>query len=390
MVVAAGAIVLATVLLKAGSGQPATAHPPLGPAAASNAPPAEAAVELTPGQLEAIKIQPVGTCPFAIEKEAVGTISFVDDLSVQVFPAYEGKLIKTFAELGDAVQKGQPLYTIESLDLIQAESTLIGAAATSALTSRELARVKDLYGTNGVSERELEEATSEQQTAEGALKAARDAVRVFGKTEDQMDQIVATRKIDAALVVRSPVTGEVTAYNAPPGLLVQPGTAPAPFTVADTSVKWMLASVTEGDSPFFHAGEPVEARVLAYPARVFKGKISKVYAAVDPNTHRVTVRSEIADPNHELRPGMLATFVIRVQDPVECTAIPMAGVVRNGDGTMAAWVTTDRHRFLQRIITVGLQKDGQYQVLAGLHRGELAVTDGAIFLNNMLEAPPTD
>jgi cobalt-zinc-cadmium efflux system membrane fusion protein len=388
--VAAAAIILTAALLGAGCGQSATAHLPQRSAPASNAPPKEAAVELAPGQLDAIKIHPVGTCPFAVEKEAVGTISFVDDLSVQVFPPYQGKLLKTFVELGDPVQKGQPLYTIESPDLIQAESTLISAAATSALTSRELARVKDLYGTNGVSERELEQASSEQQTADGALKAARDAVRVFGKTEAEMDQIVATRKIDPALVVRSPVTGEVTAYNAPPGLLVQPGAGPAPFSVADTSAKWMLASVTEADSPYFHVGDPVEARVLAYPTRVFKGKISKVYAAVDPSTHRVTVRSEIADPSRELRPGMLATFVIRVQDPVESTAIPMTGVVRNGDGTMAAWVTTDRRRFLQRIVTVGLQKDGQYQVLGGLRRGELAVTDGAVFLNNMLEAPPTD
>jgi len=57
---------------------------------------------------------------------------------------------------------------------------------------------------------------------------------------------------------------------------------------------------------------------------------------------------------------------------------------------MAAWVTTDRHRFLQKIIKFGLQRDGQYQVLEGLQRGELAVTDGAIFLNNMLEAPSSD
>jgi len=389
-VVTVAGIVFAAVLLHSGTGLPAHARAQQGGGSASNAAQSEASVELSPAQLEAIKIQPVGTCPFAIEKEAVGTISFVDDLSVEVFPPYQGKLLKTFVELGDEVQKDQPLYTIDSPDLIQAESTLIGAAATFALTSKELARVKDLNGTNGVSQRELEQATSDQQTAEGALKAARDAVRVFGKTEAEMDRLVATRKIDPALVVRSPVTGEVTAYNAPPGLLVQPGTAPAPFTVADTSVKWMLANVTESDSPFFHLGQTVEASVMAYPDRVFTGKIAKVYAAVDPTTHRVTVRSEIPDPKHELRPGMMANFVIRVQDPVESTAIPMTGVVRNGDGTMAAWVTTDRHRFLQRIIKVGLQKDGQYQVLAGLQQGELAVTDGAIFLSNMLEAPPTD
>jgi len=392
VLVAAAAVVLVTVLLKSGPGQPAQPNPLPTPGSASNASQSEATVELAPRQLSAIKIEPVGTYLFPIEKESVGSITFVDDLSVQVFPPYQGKLIKTFVELGDEVKKGQPLYTIDSPDLIQAESTLIGAAATLEVTTKELTRARQLYSANnnGISQRELEQATSDQQTAEGALKAARDALRVFGKTEGEIDQLVATRKIDPALVVPSPVTGEVTAYNAPPGLLVQPGTGPAPFAVADVSVKWMLANVIESDSPLYHVGQPVEVKVMAYPGRVFTGTISKIYATVDPNTHRLTVRSEIADPQNELRPGMLANFVIRVQNPVEATALPMNGVVRNGDGTMTAWVTTDRHRFVQRILKIGLQRDQRYEVLGGLQRGELAVTEGAVFLSNMLTAQPSE
>src|SRR5208283_3883562 len=186
----------------------------------ANSSQSEATVDLAPGQLNAIKIEAVGTYLFPVEKEAVGSIDFDDDLSVQVFPPYQGKILKTFVELGDDVQKGQPLYTIESPDLIQAESALIGAAATFDLTSKELARAKDLYGTNGVSAREIEQATSDQQTAEGALKAARDAVRLLGKSAAEIDQIAATRKIDPALVVPSPVTGQITSMNAPPGVLV--------------------------------------------------------------------------------------------------------------------------------------------------------------------------
>jgi cobalt-zinc-cadmium efflux system membrane fusion protein len=87
---------------------------------------------------------------------------------------------------------------------------------------------------------------------------------------------------------------------------------------------------------------------------------------------------------------MLASFVIRVQDPAESVAIPMAGVVREGDGTMTAWVTTDRRRFVERIVKLGLQRDDRYQVLEGLQRGELVVADGAVFLSNMLHAPPAD
>ena len=111
---------------------------------------------------------------------------------------------------------------------------------------------------------------------------------------------------------------------------------------------------------------------------------------VDPNTHRETIRSEIEDPKDELRPGMLANFVISVDGPAAGIAIPANGVVREPDGTMTAWVTTDRHHFEQRVIKTGLRKDDRVQILNGLRRGELVVTDGAVFLSSMLSAPPTE
>lgn len=353
----------------------------------SSTPEKAAAVDLSPSQLNSIAIGTVGTYEFPVDKETVGTISFADDLSVQVFPAYQGTIIKTFVELATQVQKDQPLYTIKSPDLIQAESTLIGAAATFSLTTKELERVK---GLPGLAQREVEQATSDQQTADGALKAARDAVRVFGITDSEIDQMIASRKIDPALVVRSPIAGQVIAFNAPPGLLVQPGTGTAPYTVANVRIKWMLANVVESDIPVFHVGQPVQVKVPAYPDRVFTGKISKIYAMVDPNTHRTTIRSDITDPKDELRPGMLAEFVIRVNAPVKATAVPVNGVVREADGTMTAWTTTDRHHFVQRTLTTGLRRDGFVQILTGVQKGELVVTDGAVFLSNMLQAPPSD
>jgi membrane fusion protein, heavy metal efflux system len=391
--VAAAAMVVAMGVWELGRGHVpiANANSPQESNGKLNASPSEPSVELTASQLNSIKIAPVESYQFPVEKDAVGSISFADDSTVQVYPPYQGKIIKSLAELGDEVKKGQPLYTIDSPDLIQAESTLIGAAASLELTSKELARARDLYTTNvGVPQRELEQAVSDQQTAEGALKAARDAVRVFGKSDADIDQIIASRKIDAALLVPSPIVGQITSFNGPPGLLVQPGNPPAPYTVTDVTIKWMLADVVESDVPSFHVGQSVEVRVTAYPDRVFHGKISKIYAAVDPNTHRATIRSEINDPRNELRPGMLANFVIRVQKAVDATAVPANAVVREGDGTMTVWVTTDRHRFLQRTVKTGMRRNDQVQILDGLQGGELVVTDGAVFLSNMLEAPPSD
>jgi cobalt-zinc-cadmium efflux system membrane fusion protein len=102
------------------------------------------------------------------------------------------------------------------------------------------------------------------------------------------------------------------------------------------------------------------------------------------------IRSEIADPKNELRSGMLAEFVTRLQDEKESIALLADGVVREADGTMTAWITSDRHRFVQRIVKTGLREENRVQILEGLQLGELAVSEGAVFLSNMLNAPPSD
>jgi cobalt-zinc-cadmium efflux system membrane fusion protein len=123
---------------------------------------------------------------------------------------------------------------------------------------------------------------------------------------------------------------------------------------------------------------------LSFPDKLFEGRISTVTSMVDPNSHRMLVRSDIDDPQHQLRSGMFATFMIRTADPVRSVAVPLSGLVREGDGTNTVWVTTDRRRFTQRTVTVGNRKDGFRQILSGLKPGELVATDGAIFLSNML------
>jgi cobalt-zinc-cadmium efflux system membrane fusion protein len=341
-------------------------------------------IDLSDAQLSAVKVEPVGERDFPTDKEAVGSIDFDEEMSVQVFTPYAGRIIGLFASVGDDVEKGQTLFTIDSPDLLQAESTLIAAAGVLQMTTRNLARLKELYTTRAVSQRDLDQGTSEQQTAEGNLRAARDTVRLFGKTDAEVDHIIADRKADPTLVVPCPIDGRVTARNAAPGLYVQPASPPAPFTVANVDTMWMLANVAENDSPAFQVGQPLQVRISAFPDRLFDGKITTVGSAVDPNTRRVLVRSEVKNPRHELRAGMFAYFIISVGAPVRSPAVPLNGVVREGDGTQTIWVTADRRRFTRRRVKIGDQHDGYRQILDGVRPGELVATDGAIFLSNML------
>ncbi len=359
-----------------------------GATASADAPRATArnkdSVDLSDSQLASVKVAPVEDREFPVEKQAVGSIDFDEDMETQVFTPYQGKIIALFAAVGDDVKKGQTLFTIDSPDLLQAESTLIAAAGVLELTTRNVARLRELYKTLAVSQRVLVQGTSDQQTAEGNLRAARDAVRIFGKSDADIERIIANRSADPTLVVPSPITGRITARNAAPGLFVQPGSPPPPFVVADINTMWMLANVAENDSPAFRVGQEVKVRLGAFPGRVFDGKITTIGASVDPNTRRVLVRSEIKDPQHELRSGMFANFVIEVAPPVRSPAVSADGVVREGDGTMTVWVTADRRRFTKRTVKIGEPGDGYWQILEGVQVGELVATEGALFLSNTL------
>jgi cobalt-zinc-cadmium efflux system membrane fusion protein len=364
-------------------------HLSLQDASAAGAPAADS-LDLTDEQVKNFTIGTVGQQSFPIEQSALGSIDFDEDLESQVYPAYQGKLLQLYARTGDSVEKGQILFTIDSPDLVQAESTLISADGVLRLTTRALQRATDLYHTRGLAQKDYDQAVSDQQTADGSLRAARDAVRIFGKTDAEMDRIVSTRRVDPALVVRSPVSGVVVARSGAPGTFVQPGNAPAPFTVADNSVMWMLANVPESLSDKFAVGQAVAVHVSALPGQVFAGRLTTIGTTIDPGTRRFMLRTEVADPSHKLRSGMFADFTITTGAPVLSLAVPMNGIVREGDGTETAWTTTDGHHFSKRTIQIGLESHGYRQILSGLQQGERVVTDGAVFLSNMLTADPSD
>ena len=343
-------------------------------------------VDLSEKQVDTLKIVPVGWAPFEVLRGAVGNIDFNQNLLVQVFTPNAGRIIATFANVGDRVQKGEVLFTVDSPDLVQASSNLIQAAGVLALQNANLKRLTETVRSGGGAQKDVDQAKSDQQTAEGNLRGARDAMRIFGKTEEEIDRVVRERRADSVLIVRSSITGQVTQRTAAPGLYVQPGNAPAPFTVADTSTMWMLANVVENDAPLFRVGQPIRVRVGAYPDRTFDGTIAVVGAQIDPATRRLMVRSEIKDPDSLLRAGMFANFTIRITAPFEATAVPNSAVVREGEGSMSVWVTSDRRRFEKRTVRIGLQQNGTTQILQGLRPGELVVTEGAVFVSNKAAA----
>ncbi len=343
---------------------------------------AEPEVTLSGTQIHAIKIEPVSEHIFPQEQQAVGNIDFNQELLTQIFTPYQGRILKAFASVGEMVKKDKTLFTIDSPDLLQAESTLIATAGVLELTTKALERQRNLYKQSAAAQKDYEQSISDQQAAEGAYRAAHAAVKVFGKTDAEIDKVVSERRIDSALVVPSPISGLITARNAAPGLFVQPGNPPPVYIVADTSTLWMIANVPEKDAPGLQVGQEVRAAVASLPGKAFQGKIVTIGANVEPATRRVFVRSEIANPHGELKAGMFANFTITIAPPKHAPAVPQDGIVREGDGTMTVWVTAGGGKFTKRAVKTGLLHAGFVEILDGLKSGELVATDGSLFIAN--------
>lgn len=340
-------------------------------------------VTISADQAKSVKPEKVGLRDFATLRIAVGNIDYYQDRNVQVFAPYQGRIRQLFAKLGDDVKKGEPLFSIDSPDLIQAESTAIAAAGVYELTTRSLERAKKMRKLESAAQKDLDQATSDQQTAAGALKAARGALRIFGKSEADIDQLITERKVDGEFLISAPIDGRITSRTAAIGLLLQPGNTPPPFTLADISTLWVMGYLLETDFPSVKLGAPISISVSAYPDRQFKGQIAAINTSVDPNTHRVAFRAEVGDPKHELLPQMIATVAVQVGEPTRSPAVPISGVVREGDGTMTVWVTKSGLQFNRRDVKIGVEQEGWVQVLQGLEPGETVAGDGALFLSTL-------
>jgi membrane fusion protein, heavy metal efflux system len=80
--------------------------------------------------------------------------------------------------------------------------------------------------------------------------------------------------------------------------------------------------------------------------------------------------------------GMLANFAITIAAPKRAIAAPETAVVREGDGTMTLWFTTNGRHFTRRVVKTGLSHGGFVEIAEGAQAGELVASEGALFIAN--------
>jgi cobalt-zinc-cadmium efflux system membrane fusion protein len=356
----------------------------------------------TNAQWADLKIEPVKQVDFPQSEETDGKIANDDDLTTPVFSPYSGRVVKLFARAGDVVHQGDPLFAVQASEFVQGQNDLISAMATLrtahaqlTLTEANEKRQHELFLAHGAAQKDwqqsqvdLANAQGGLNTAEVGLAAVRDRLRILGKTDQEIDAVEQAndvQKLNPVGVVSAPIDGIVLQRQVGLGqniVSAANGGSASQFQIGNISKVWMLANVREESAPGVHLGDPVRVTVLAYPGRVFTGKITRVAVSIDPVLHRLPVWAEVDNPDGLLKPEMFARFsIITGPSNGPSPAVPDQSVVYEG-ADAHVWVANDADKTLAiRPIKVGRSSDGVVQVLAGLKPGDKVVTSGAVFID---------
>jgi cobalt-zinc-cadmium efflux system membrane fusion protein len=350
-------------------------------------------------QWAGLKIQPVQLVSFRPEQVTEGNIAIDDNLTTPVYSPFSGHVIRLIARLGDDVEPGAPLFEIHASEFVQAQNDLITSlanlqAARSQLTMAQTTekRAHELYLAQGGALKDWQQAQTDLVSAQNTVRsdeiaahAVRSRLRILGKSDKEIASLEAqpTQKLDPVAIVSAPIGGTITQRQIGLGQYINSTAAGASspvYTIGNLSTVWLIANVREADAPSMHVGLSLEVHVLAYPDRVFKGKISWVAPSIDANTHRLSVRADVENPDRALKPGMFANFSIITGEAETAPAVPQRAIVYEGD-TTRVWVAGDDGTLAERSVRTGQIADGMVEILAGLSQGEKVVTSGALFID---------
>lgn len=344
-------------------------------------PPADE-VWLTPRQLAEGKIvvAPLAEQDVDDKINTSGRIAF-DDLRVaHVYSPVTGKVARIDAQLGQRVRKGDPLAVIESPEVGLASADLEKAQADFAAAEHDWLREKALWEKpegHATSKKDYETSEDAYFKSKAELTRARQKASLLGGGGSQ------------SFTLRSGIAGEVIARNISPNVEVAGqwgnGQAIEMFTIGELDRVWLVADVYEMDFARVKVGARMKVHVVAYPKRVFEGKVEWVSGVLDPQTRTAKIRCTLDNADRALRPEMYASVELSV-DERRALSVPRNAFFRLGDATVVfAQVGKSedgRTRFRRVPVTVDDEGEGQQWLVLqrGPTKGTPIVVSGGILL----------
>ncbi len=308
-----------------------------------------------------VRTEPVRRRDLKHNVRTVGTLEYDQRRMVTVTTKYAGWVGKVYVNyVGESVKKGQPLFEIYSPELVQTEQELISA-------------IRFAQRMQGAPE-------ESRHHAEALVEAARSRLSYWDISADQIARLESTGEVFRTLTVTSPAGGVVMKrMDGLEGMAVQPGMQP--FHIADLSSLWLSADVYEGQLAWIHEGTPARVTFTYFPGETFRGTVRFLEPELSEATRTLKVKLEVPNPKGRLRAGMFATVVFEPPAVKDAVTVPSLAVLRTGERNLVV-VALGEGRFAPREVTLGLERQGYSQVLAGLEEGEQVVTSAQFLLDS--------
>jgi cobalt-zinc-cadmium efflux system membrane fusion protein len=349
----------------------------------------------TAAEWASLTVEPVTERVFRAEHVTEGKIAVNEESSTPIFSPFAGRVIKLLVKPSDTVERGQMLFVVEATDTVQGLNDFVAAlsALNSARSKLNLAtivekRANDLYAGKAVplkdwqqSQSDLVQAQNDMRSAETALEAVRNRLRILGRSEDQIATFEQTRQISADTPIYSPIAGTVVQRKIGPGQFISSGATDPVFVIGNLSTVWLTAFVRETEAAGVAVGQDLSFSLLALPGSEFKARIDYVSAAIDPTTRRLLVRATIDNKDGVFKPEMYANVTIYSGGDRPGVGVPKQALIYEGE-SVRLWVVHDDDKSIElRNIETGLINGDLVEVRTNLKAGEKIVTRGSLFID---------
>ncbi len=310
-----------------------------------------AKVSLTPArqQIIGVKLAKAELRDLSRTTRTVGRVAVDERRLAQIHTKFEGFIDNLYVNFtGEAVHRGQPLFSIYSPDLLSTQQELIVAERSRAQFGSTLA------------------------------DAARRRLLLWDISPADIDRLVRSGQPQRDVIIRSPVDGVVLTKNAIQGARVMP--SDTLYEIGDLSRVWVLADVYEFDLPYVRAGQTAQVTISSIPGRSWIGRVTFVSPTFDEKTRTAKVRLELANPGALLKPDMYADVML--QEPIGVgVAVPDSAVLQTGTRSIV-FVDRGNGQFEPREVQSGARANGVIQIKTGVVPGETVVVDANFLMDS--------
>jgi membrane fusion protein, heavy metal efflux system len=303
-----------------------------------------------------------------------GEVSFDDNKVVKIFPFASGQVLDVKVGLGDKVSKGQILAEIKSADVAQNYNDLEAAKSDVVIAKRQLENIKSLYQSGISSEREFTEAKENYQKALSAYKKIEESIAINGS---------GNTSAGGTYILRSPSEGFIVEKKINTGDFIRDDNAENIFTISDLKDVWVLANVYEADISRVQEGYTAKVTTLAYPDKVFMGKVDKISQVLDPENKVMKVRITLPNTDNLLKTEMFTNVVVTNKEDSKAIEIPSDAVIMENGKSYVIVYKSDCDLSVRQVEVIQTVEHSTY-ISSGLNAGERIISKNQILFYRAL------